>query len=176
MLAMLRSRPASWLTPRLRTARQFVSTRRFAVARANLGYVLNEQGKLKDAEATLMLAAELDPRNPRTYYNLGLNLQRQGKNGRAVEAYRQAIKLNPDYAEALNNYGNTLTALGRFELARSKRSTTPSSFDRDMRVLITIAAFSSISCAGLTKPRKATAGQSNVSRIGRIPTSRLPTT
>ena len=38
----------------------------FAVARANLGYVLNEQGKLKEAEVMLARAIELDPRNPRS--------------------------------------------------------------------------------------------------------------
>jgi eukaryotic-like serine/threonine-protein kinase len=91
----------------------------FAVARANLGFVLNEQGKLKEAEATLARAAELDPLNPRNYYNLGINYQRQGNNERATKAYSQAIDLRPDYAEALNNYGNTLTSLGRLDGAEA---------------------------------------------------------
>jgi serine/threonine-protein kinase len=89
----------------------------FAVAHANLGFVLNERGELKEAETVLVKATELDPRNPRSYYNLGLNLQRQRANERAALAYRSAIRLKPDYAEALNNYGNTLTSLGRFEEA-----------------------------------------------------------
>ncbi len=41
----------------------------------------------------------------------------------AVEAYRQSIVLKPDFAEAFNNYGNTLTALGRFDRAHSRRLT-----------------------------------------------------
>jgi tetratricopeptide (TPR) repeat protein len=89
----------------------------FGVAHANLGYVLNELGDLKEAERLLVKATKLEPRNPRSYYNLGLNLQRQHANQRAAEAYRRAIDLKPDYAEALNNYGNTLTSLGRFDEA-----------------------------------------------------------
>jgi Tfp pilus assembly protein PilF len=54
------------------------------------------------------------PADAAAYYNLGLNWQRQGQHERAVEAYRQALALKPDYAEALNNLGNTLTSLRRF--------------------------------------------------------------
>jgi eukaryotic-like serine/threonine-protein kinase len=89
----------------------------FAVAIADLGLVLNEQGKLKEAELMLTKALALDPRNPRSHYNLGLNLQRQGNNARAVDAYRQSIALKPDFAVAYNNYGNALTALRRFDEA-----------------------------------------------------------
>ena len=37
--------------------------------------------------------------------NLGIAYERSGMNTEAIESYRQAIKINPDYAEAHYNLG-----------------------------------------------------------------------
>ena len=44
---------------------------------------------------------------------LGAALRGQGKLQEAVQAYDKAIQLNPDFAEAHSNLGNTLQELGR---------------------------------------------------------------
>ena len=46
-------------------------------------------------------------------YNLGNVLDGMGRSGEAIEHYRQAIRLKPDYAEAHNNLGDTLVNVGR---------------------------------------------------------------
>ncbi len=49
--------------------------------------------------------------------NLGAVLQAQGKLNEAVQCYRHAIALKPDYAEAHNNLGVALAAQGKVEEA-----------------------------------------------------------
>ena len=84
----------------------------FAVAIADLGLVLNEQGKLKEAEAMLTKpSASTRTTRGRTITWASI-CNGKATTPCAVEAYRQSIALKPDFAEAYNNYGNTLTALG----------------------------------------------------------------
>ena len=45
---------------------------------------------------------------------MGFILQNQGKLKEAIKAYRKAILLKPDYAEALNNMGVALHGQGKF--------------------------------------------------------------
>ena len=46
-------------------------------------------------------------------YNVGVELQSQGKAGDAVNHYRQAIQIDPEYAEAHNNIGRLLADEGK---------------------------------------------------------------
>ena len=46
---------------------------------------------------------------------MGITLARQSKHRDAIEAYRQAIKWRPEYAEAYNNLGNALRNVGEFD-------------------------------------------------------------
>ena len=46
------------------------------------------------------------------HYNLGLVLDKQGRTEEAVEHYLQALRINPDFAEAHNNLGNALSKQG----------------------------------------------------------------
>ena len=50
-------------------------------------------------------------------FTYGFALQAQGKLDDAIGAYREAIRLKPDYAEAFYNLGSVLNELGRFDEA-----------------------------------------------------------
>jgi tetratricopeptide (TPR) repeat protein len=49
------------------------------------------------------------------HYNLGIALQAEGKILQAIENYRQAVLLQPDFAEAHDNLGTALQDEGRLE-------------------------------------------------------------
>ena len=49
------------------------------------------------------------------YSNLGLALQEKHKPEEAMEAYKKALAIKPDYAEALSNMGNAFQDLGKLE-------------------------------------------------------------
>ena len=51
------------------------------------------------------------------WLNKGVELYSQGKYDQAIEAYDQAISINPQYAEAWNNKGLALRALGEYDEA-----------------------------------------------------------
>jgi tetratricopeptide (TPR) repeat protein len=53
------------------------------------------------------------PANEYAHYNLGVVLYAKGDPAGAVVQYREALRIQPDYAEAHNNLGIALTALGR---------------------------------------------------------------
>ena len=50
-------------------------------------------------------------------YNLGSVLAARGRFDEAIENYRKAIQINPNYPDALNNLGIALAAKGRFDEA-----------------------------------------------------------
>ncbi len=50
-------------------------------------------------------------------YNQGRDLQQKAKLSAAEQAYRKAIKINPNFAEALNNLGNVLIDRERYKEA-----------------------------------------------------------
>lgn len=52
-----------------------------------------------------------------SFYNLGIDFQELGLQERAIENYRRALEIKPDYAEALINLGNILRDLGQLEEA-----------------------------------------------------------
>ncbi|MEL6765172.1 MAG: tetratricopeptide repeat protein, partial [Cyanobacteria bacterium J06607_6] len=54
---------------------------------------------------------------PDSYVNLGTALRLQGQFSEAIAAYQQALRLNPNFAEAQNNLGNALKEQGKFSEA-----------------------------------------------------------
>jgi Flp pilus assembly protein TadD len=56
--------------------------------------------RFKEAETLLRRAIEADEDLPLTWLNLGVCLQAQGRNSDAAIAYRQALRLQPDFARA----------------------------------------------------------------------------
>ncbi|CAA7618489.1 tetratricopeptide repeat protein [Magnetospirillum sp. UT-4] len=86
-----------------------------AVALANYGARLAEQGDPAEAETALRRAGRLLPGHPLIAYNLGRALARQDRVEEAAECFRSAVILAPDLAPAWNNLGNCCKELMRLD-------------------------------------------------------------
>ena len=72
----------------------------------NFALSLAKAKKFPEAQAELTKAATLDPPNAgRYYYNLGALLVNSGQNEPAGEAFKKAIDIDPNYADAQYQYG-----------------------------------------------------------------------
>jgi len=67
---------------------------------------------------TVTVAA--DPQNEIAQYNLGVYLLKAGHGAAAIEHYREAVRLKPDYIEAHTNLGIALSASGRLPEAMAE--------------------------------------------------------
>jgi tetratricopeptide (TPR) repeat protein len=77
----------------------------------NYALVLAQQKKFDDAQAQLTKAAQVDPPNAGKYYfNLGAVYVNTGNMDPATAAFKKAIELDPNYAEAYFQYGLSLIA------------------------------------------------------------------
>jgi len=61
--------------------------------------------------------AQAGPLNAVGYYNIGVDYAEAGRWQEAIDAFKQAITLKPDYVEAYNNLGNAYGELGRYQEA-----------------------------------------------------------
>jgi len=91
-------------------------TRRNPIILNNLGSVLIQEGRLKEAERVLLRALEIG-RGARVENNLGVIAEKKGDLAKAEKMYRQAIDLQPTYPDAYFNLGNVLSKRKRFEEA-----------------------------------------------------------
>jgi len=55
--------------------------------------------------------------NPIAHNNLGLALEKRGNTNAAIEHYREALRIKPDYLIAYNNIGNALLKQGNIDAA-----------------------------------------------------------
>ncbi|MEZ6078790.1 MAG: tetratricopeptide repeat protein [Pirellulaceae bacterium] len=86
------------------------------VALNGLGLAYKAVLKLDEAEKTLARVIELDPQNFSRLSQQERFYQGQKNFDKAIEKYREAIKLKPDSAEArLNNLGGALKEQGELE-------------------------------------------------------------
>lgn len=77
----------------------------------NYALTLAKAKKFDEAQTELNKAAELDPAQAaRYYYNLGAVYVNSGQSGPAEAAFKKAIEVNPNYADAQYQYGNALSA------------------------------------------------------------------
>ncbi|HEY8461348.1 MAG TPA: tetratricopeptide repeat protein, partial [Blastocatellia bacterium] len=86
-------------------------------AHFNLGAVLAETGKVKEAIIHYQAALRARPGSASARNNLGAALQTAGDVEAAIDHYRQAVKLKPDYANARYNLGNALLSVGKADEA-----------------------------------------------------------
>ena len=83
----------------------------------NLGTVLQETGKLTEAENCLREALRLKPDFAKAHNNLGIVLGLEKKPAEAEHAYREAIRLIPNFAEAHYNLAHILHLQGKLDEA-----------------------------------------------------------
>jgi len=70
------------------------------------------------SEDTLWIAtAQIAPSGQQIHNNLGDVYARQGNFDKAVEEFKTAIGINPNYADAYHNLANTYQAMGQLDLA-----------------------------------------------------------
>ncbi|NLI76378.1 MAG: tetratricopeptide repeat protein [Candidatus Riflebacteria bacterium] len=101
--------------------------------RLDLALALHQFGRLDEAEAAASAAAGLKPFDPAPWTTLADIRLRLGDGDGAVQAYREALKLDPEDPRTLNNLGYTLLELDRdlgtaLELARASVRRQPDHF------------------------------------------------
>ena len=72
--------------------------------------MLQELGRLDEAEASLRQAIALKPDYAEAHYNLGITLKELGRLDEAVDSYNQAIALKPDYAKSRMNLNSVASS------------------------------------------------------------------
>ena len=87
-------------------------------AHNNLALAAIDSGEFEVAEAHYRESLAIKPQ-PAIYNDLGVVLERQGLPDEAVEAYRNAVKLDPKSASAQYNLGSSLARSGKFAEAES---------------------------------------------------------
>jgi len=88
----------------------------FFQAWANWGTVLQERGELENAEKCYRKALALNF-NAQGHFNLGTVLYGQGRHQEAIQAFREAVRLAPQFADAWNDLGETLRDQGEMDEA-----------------------------------------------------------
>lgn len=71
----------------------------------------------KSEDSLWIATAQVAPSGQQIHNNLGDVYARQGDLGKAVEEFKKAIEINPNYADAYHNLGNTYQQMGQFDLA-----------------------------------------------------------
>ena len=84
---------------------------------SNYGTILQDLGKLKEAEISYRKAIEICPNYAKAHSNLGTILGNLGKLKDAEISQNKAIELNPDFTEAHYNLGIILQDLGKLDEA-----------------------------------------------------------
>jgi tetratricopeptide (TPR) repeat protein len=82
-----------------------------------LGVALTQVDQGDAALPVLERAARLSPGDAQVRYNLAVTLQKAGHTLRAMAEYRQCLAVDPDFRDALWNYGELLRLREHFELA-----------------------------------------------------------
>ncbi|MEN9388890.1 MAG: hypothetical protein RLZZ255_1866 [Cyanobacteriota bacterium] len=88
-------------------------------ARLNLAALLLQQGQAQEAEALCQQATATAPEISLGWYNLGLIRRRLGDIAGALEAYREARRLQPEHPETHQNLAVALLLDGDIDGARS---------------------------------------------------------
>lgn len=83
----------------------------------NLGFNLQEQGKLEEAEKEFAKATRLAPDSSDAWFNLGNVSLMLKKTGAAVDAFVNTIEKNKSHLPAYNNLGNIYRELRMFDEA-----------------------------------------------------------
>lgn len=83
-----------------------------ADARVNLGYLLQEEGRLEAAVEHYRAALAAEPTHATAAFNLGVALEDLGRPREAERAYQMALEVDPGFADAHYNLSGLLERLG----------------------------------------------------------------
>jgi tetratricopeptide (TPR) repeat protein len=86
----------------------------------NLGWFLDNQGRLDEALACYRKALQIEPRIPEPLNNIGYVLAAKGQYAEAVPYFQQALKAEPGFVEGHYNLGKALEKLGRVQEAKNE--------------------------------------------------------
>jgi protein O-mannosyl-transferase len=92
-------------------------TRKNWAACYNLGWYLDDQGRLDEALGYYRQSVEIEPRNPDPLNNIGVALVAKKQYAEAIPYFEAALKAQPNFFEAHNNIGKALEELQRFDEA-----------------------------------------------------------
>ena len=81
---------------------------------------LVESGDLANAAAICTKILQSAPDQPQALHLLGIAAIRQGRGDEAAELLRRAVRSDPNFAVALNDFGNLLAQQGRFAEAAAQ--------------------------------------------------------
>lgn len=109
---------------------------KLAQAHSNLSVVLLDQNKADEAKTEAAQAVAIDSQNPIYRAVLGNALAKAGDRKEAIEQYRTAIKLKPDYENALYNLGRVLKEDGQVNEAKLVLADALKYDAKDDRVLL----------------------------------------
>jgi len=73
----------------------------------------HQAGRLGEAEEIYRRILAAEPRRAQAWHLLGMIACEAGSFDAAIELSREALQIQPGLAEALNNLGNALKALGK---------------------------------------------------------------
>jgi tetratricopeptide (TPR) repeat protein len=88
-----------------------------AVIPFNLGNVLDELGRSREAEIAYLQAIARSPDLADAWFNLGVLQEKMGRDDEALLSYEKAFAVEPTYADALHNAALLLMRKRRFEAA-----------------------------------------------------------
>ena len=89
-----------------------------AVSNLNLGIGYMQQKEYEKSLEKLNRALAADPKYTPTYNALGLLYQLMGKNEQAEKYFKQAISINPNDSDSLNNYGQFMCTTNHYDQAQ----------------------------------------------------------
>lgn len=104
-------------------------------AHSNLSVVLLDKGSVDEAQTEAARAVAIDGSNPIYKVVLGNAFAKKGERKAAIEQYQQAIKLKPDYENALYNLGRVLSEDGQTQEAKAVLADALKLDSKDERVL-----------------------------------------
>jgi tetratricopeptide (TPR) repeat protein len=78
-------------------------------------FLLDQQGKITEAEQLYRIVLDADPDSAETHHNLGTLLVRLNRSEEAITHFEKALAIRPDSMESRNNLANVLARLNRLD-------------------------------------------------------------
>ena len=97
----------------LETYEKLVEIKPDSLAYRNIGNLLDDMGRFKEAIEALMNAIKVNPKNAQAYNDLGTVYFKLNKADKGVEAIEKALQIDPNFALAHNNIGYIYSALSK---------------------------------------------------------------